>query len=256
MNDKAVIFYFTGTGNTRLVASAASAELESRGYSCSLEEIKKGSTGKDIADDTTVGIAFPVYGLSLPGMVRNFIKSLPVSRDGESFIIANAHTNTGNSVRQARKLLKARGYKLLGSTETFTPSSSIITEETEPESIADEMRKKAVLTAGEFADKLIKGKAEIAEGRCGGKEKMVSMLFRAAMPGAVLKKVEVTESCTGCGTCESICPAGNIKITDGRPVWGKNCEVCMRCINLCPAGAIEMMNSHGRTRYREPSFNL
>ena len=53
------------------------------------------------------------------------------------------------------------------------------------------------------------------------------------------RKFTVSEACTSCGTCASICPAGNIEMVDGRPVWNHRCELCCGCIHLCPAEAIQ-----------------
>ena len=45
--------------------------------------------------------------------------------------------------------------------------------------------------------------------------------------------------CIGCGKCEKICPARNIKLVDSRPVWGKNCFSCCACYHICPVKAID-----------------
>lgn len=34
------------------------------------------------------------------------------------------------------------------------------------------------------------------------------------------------EQCNGCGTCTRICPVGNIKMVDNKPVWQHHCETC------------------------------
>ena len=61
----------------------------------------------------------------------------------------------------------------------------------------------------------------------------------------------VTDACVGCGKCEELCPLGNIRLEDGRPVWGERCTHCMACISYCPAEAIEYgKRSVGKRRYR------
>ena len=68
------------------------------------------------------------------------------------------------------------------------------------------------------------------------------------------KKFCTTESCTGCGLCESLCPMNNISVKDGTPVWGKNCTHCMACICGCPMEAIEYGKvSVGKPRYKCPN---
>jgi ferredoxin len=47
-------------------------------------------------------------------------------------------------------------------------------------------------------------------------------------------------SCTGCGTCEEVCPSNRIKVVDGKPVWQKEiqCYFCYACFNFCPTQSI------------------
>lgn len=42
----------------------------------------------------------------------------------------------------------------------------------------------------------------------------------------------------------------NIRLENGKPVWGKNCTHCMACICYCPKEAIEYgEKSKGKPRY-------
>ena len=48
-------------------------------------------------------------------------------------------------------------------------------------------------------------------------------------------------------------PLGNIKLADGKPVWGDRCTHCMACISRCPKEAIEYgTHSRGLPRYLCP----
>jgi NAD-dependent dihydropyrimidine dehydrogenase PreA subunit len=44
--------------------------------------------------------------------------------------------------------------------------------------------------------------------------------------------------CSHCARCERICPADNIHLVDGLPVFGDQCNYCLRCYNFCPEQAI------------------
>jgi len=64
------------------------------------------------------------------------------------------------------------------------------------------------------------------------------------------KKFYATDSCISCGKCVEVCPLKNIRLENGRPVWGQNCTHCMACICRCPKEAIEYgKHSRGLTRY-------
>ncbi len=50
---------------------------------------------------------------------------------------------------------------------------------------------------------------------------------------------KIGDYCVACGCCVKVCPLGNIRLENRRPVWGKNCTHCMACIAKCPVEAIE-----------------
>nr|WP_303182846.1 trans-4-hydroxy-L-proline dehydratase activase [Lachnoclostridium phocaeense] len=50
------------------------------------------------------------------------------------------------------------------------------------------------------------------------------------------------EKCTGCGTCQAVCPAGAVHMEDGHPVLdAAACTLCGKCVNFCPAGLREIV---------------
>ena len=49
---------------------------------------------------------------------------------------------------------------------------------------------------------------------------------------------------------QSLRPLNNIRLENGKPVWGKHCTHCMACICYCPKEAIEYgKKSKGKPRY-------
>ncbi len=46
------------------------------------------------------------------------------------------------------------------------------------------------------------------------------------------------DKCTGCGTCESACPFGAIKVVDNLARIGEGCNLCGACRDACSFGAI------------------
>jgi formate hydrogenlyase subunit 6/NADH:ubiquinone oxidoreductase subunit I len=71
------------------------------------------------------------------------------------------------------------------------------------------------------------------------------------------KAFSVSDACTSCGTCAAICPAGNIEMVQGRPVWKHHCELCCGCIHICPVQAIQAgAKTEKRVRYRNPSVSI
>ncbi len=52
--------------------------------------------------------------------------------------------------------------------------------------------------------------------------------------------VEVTDGCTGCGTCVEKCYMKAIEIVDGKAALGVYCRGCGRCASVCPNDAIRV----------------
>jgi len=54
-------------------------------------------------------------------------------------------------------------------------------------------------------------------------------------------KVQVTDKCTGCGTCTNgICFVNAIRLTNKKSIINKECRGCGRCVEICPQKAIEL----------------
>ena len=61
------------------------------------------------------------------------------------------------------------------------------------------------------------------------------------------------ESCINCGTCEKICPGGNIEMKNEKPSWTHKCEQCFACLQWCPKSAIQFGdNMKKQLRYHHP----
>ena len=88
---------------------------------------------------------------------------------------------------------------------------------------------------------------------------LFSLIYRRSFPyvPTMDKKFWVDEKCNACPVCERICPARNIELKDGRPVWLHRCEQCLACIQWCPQEAIQYgKKTPGYRRYRHPEVEL
>jgi len=52
--------------------------------------------------------------------------------------------------------------------------------------------------------------------------------------------IEVSEDCTGCGTCAEQCFISAIEVVEGKAVIGEYCRACGRCATVCPDQAIRI----------------
>lgn len=72
---------------------------------------------------------------------------------------------------------------------------------------------------------------------------------------AKAKKFYAKDICISCGKCQHVCPLNNIRLENGKPVWGAQCTHCMACISKCPVEAIEYGKAtRNKQRYLCPPY--
>ena len=96
------IIYFTGTGNCLSVAKCFEAEL------LSIPQMIKNNI-YEIEDDV-IGIVYPVYAVSVPDIVRNYLEKCKINAN-YTFVIATYGFTACGSLNEMKKLLKSNGNK-------------------------------------------------------------------------------------------------------------------------------------------------
>lgn len=243
-----MIFYFSGTGNSRWVALRMAERLGEQALNLAELDAK---TEYAIGKGQRVGFVFPVFAWGAPRIVTDFARRVRVE-GGFAFAVCTCASEAGYAVQKLAKVCPfASGYSLI------MPSNYIIDshEATEP------AEAKALIEA---AKKRI---AEICDSIAGEKREFVTEAGRHAWLKSHLvsfgfntfarrtKPFRVTaDKCTSCGLCERICPVKAITLKAGKPVWTKpNCTICLGCLNRCPTAAIEFgKNTEGKRRYVFP----
>lgn len=138
---------------------------------------------------------------------------------------------------------------MAGFNSIVMPQGYIAGGGTQPKYINDKVLENAKPKIQKIATVIAKGKKLPKEEP--GKA-IMSKILNPIMYAIMIKTkgFAVTDKCSECGTCSDRCPMNNIKIVNGRPVWGDNCTHCMACIAGCPKEAIEYgKKTQGKTRY-------
>ena len=107
---KSVIYYFTGTGNTLAIARALAAELGDT----KLIPLRRAISPRGISVDAdVVGIAFPVYFMDMPSLVRQFVQQIRFS-SGNPYIfgIATCGERPGGALFRLAESLEEKGNAL------------------------------------------------------------------------------------------------------------------------------------------------
>ena len=225
-----MVLYFTGTGNSRYLARRIAERLEMPLY--------------DLNACIKVGDTAPVQ------TGRDVVLVKPTGAERIWFVM-DCGSEIGNAAKYNRQLAAQKQLQYMGTAQIIMPENYIamfnapqkeqarsIVEQAEPAL----QKVLAQLKAGQefpppretLYDRLMSGPVN-------------PVFYRFFVKADAFR---ATDACIGCGKCVELCPLNNIRLENGRPVWGKNCTHCMACICYCPKEAIEYgKKSKGKPRY-------
>lgn len=255
---KTVIYYFSGTGNSLSVAKKIAEALGE----CDVVPIAslRNTPGVITPAAERVGIVCPVYFSGLPLMVAEFVVRIDYSHCRYTFaVVTLGGTGGGPTLRQIDRLIVHGNGRGLDAGFSVKMPGNYILMYSSPAG-----KKQADLLAS--ADLQVAKIIPVID-RCEHRDIPLAIFSKllhfvaypwfASHARTNSQKFTVTSACTSCGTCVKVCPADNIDLVEGRPVWKDQCEVCCGCIHLCPAGAIQAgPRTANRLRYRNPSIRI
>ena len=256
---KTVLYYFTGTGNSLAVARGLCQHLGD----CELVSIadERGNPGKIEPEAERVGIVTPLYFFGLPSLVAVFAGRLDITRARYVFAIVTMGGSGGSAALRQLDGIFRRGNAGRGLDAGFTvamPGNYLLMYEP-----PDPGKQKAILRKADRRVQEIAGLVNRGHHARLSWSPLASLVHHVMYPRFIAgvheadRRFTVDDRCTSCGVCAEVCPAGNIRLTAGRPEWLHQCEQCMACIQLCPAGAIQAgSQTEGRSRYLNPSVSV
>ena len=242
---KAVVFFFSGTGNTWWVADQITKQLDARGINADTVSIdtvnpKKADWWIKAAD--LVFFGWPIYGSDLPAPMKRFIDNLLVVEKGK-----HVHTFctqmkfSGDGAWLYHKNFEAKGLIIDSAAHFEMPSNVSIwggplgppKSEEKTKHIMD----RCAQSVAQYMQTLMNGNAHIKgkySAPLGIMQRGPYRLFYKYMQN--LLGVDA-KRCIKCGLCAALCPSGNIKM-DGIAKHLGHCDLCMRCYAFCPESAI------------------
>ena len=247
------LIVWSGTGNTRRVAEQIAGAARTLGATA---RVLAGITvdDKQSSGSRLLGFLAPTHGFTAPWPLWKAALTTPGVRGTDVFVLV-----TRGGTRVAGKLfsgfegtatylpaaiLALRGARIRGVGAIDMPLNwTVVHSAFDDESVA------AIVARGDeraddFAQKILHG------------EKVFGGLIQLVLGLAILplslgymliarlmlaKMFFADENCTSCGTCESICPQGAVRLRgkSKRPYWSFHCQNCMRCMSNCPTNAIQ-----------------
>ena len=236
-----MIFYFSGTGNTRWVAEQI-AQAIGEELVFIPDAIRDNKYDYAIDDKESIGFCFPTHGWQPPRIVREFISKLKVE-SRYCWAVTTCGDNMGETMTILNKDLAKVGLRASALFSVIMPESYVClpfmytdTEEKEHQKIAT--ARQQLLHIIECIRNRRTGVEELEKGATPRLYSyVIGGYFNAKM--VTDKKFTVDEDvCIKCGKCVKVCPVDNIQGTPPEWIHNGRCTSCLACYHYCPTHAI------------------
>ena len=247
-----IIYCYTGTGNSLETAKVIAKNL---GNTEVVSMSDNSTENKNPANAEIIGFVFPVHHWNMPAAVRNFVGRITVNPNAYIFAVAACGGIAVNTLNDFNDLIISKGTRLSYSKVFLNVSQYIVAYNRFPD--PEKQLPKSKIALQNIADDI---KKQIHNNPA--KKSFFKNILRFVMRGSVKKfpnmdkDYNLSTNCIGCGICETVCPAKNIRIENKQPIFLHKCGQCMACIQYCPNEAINYKNkTQKRQRYHHPNIS-
>lgn len=254
-----MIFYFSGTGNSLYTAKKLSDSLQEP--ICNIAEcIQNERFDYFLKREERLAFVFPVYAWGMPTPVMTFLENMEISSITPyyTFAVVTCSKSIGKTMDILKKMLRQKNIYLNSGFSLPMPDNYVVLYDIESKQQQQQKLSQADKYIYKIAKAVILERNHFFRVETGSfpilKSSIVNALFHHFY--ANTKHFYTTGECTGCGECESLCPAHAIHMQSEKPVWEKGqCYMCLSCLHGCPKGAIQytkQTEKHGR--YNNPNL--
>ncbi len=241
------IYYYSGTGNSYLVAWQMHQTIENSKIYNLL------TYGREEIKSKAFVIIFPVHMYGVPPVVLEFINKLKVNSETFIYTVCTCAGIQGETMYHMDEVLKERQLHLAGGYVVKMPRTYIVEFKVQSKKKQLEILKEMKYKVANIA-KEIQGEKQTFRLQ---KYKLSKWLYRPIYQRKIRdwnkqdSNFWTSSKCVGCGKCTRLCPVGNIELKDGKVTWKNQCLQCFRCVHGCPKEAIEYGKyTMGRRRYK------
>ncbi|NVN95069.1 MAG: hypothetical protein HXX18_07300 [Bacteroidetes bacterium] len=253
---KIIIYYFSGSGNSRNVAfwlSKCAEENKVESQIINIAQIDRHSIDAPEPGSLIVFVS-PVHGFNYPPIMLHFIMRFPKGKN--KVVLMNTRAGmligkfitpgiTGIAFYLSALILIIKGFSIKAILPVDMPSNWISLHPGLNERTVKYLHQKNKERVRVFARKILSGKSyykallEVYDIFCAP----IALGYYFIGRFFFAKSFYASHDCNNCDICIKACPVKAIIKVDKRQFWTFNCESCMKCISNCPKRAIE--TGHG-----------
>jgi len=251
---KVAIFQFSGTGNTYYISQHIQEEMREKRIICDLYAIESIRESDHLVDHyDVIGLGYPVYGSSVPRIVRKWIDSLRHRTDKRGFVFCTQMMYSGDGAAYAARLLRKKGYRIIQQEHFNMPNN--ITDykifRTKKVINYEKIETKNIHKVNKFVKNILLERKFLK----GSNPFSLVLGLMQRVPYIFLENhmmnhaIKLEPNCMLCGKCVELCPTKNFVIKDEKLKVRNRCILCYRCINHCPVQALHI---HRNTLVERP----
>ncbi|MCH3965427.1 MAG: EFR1 family ferrodoxin [Clostridium sp.] len=240
---KGVLYYFSGTGNTKWAADRFRDNFKTYGVDLkliSVEDTEKVESECFKKNDFIV-IGSPVHAEFPPKIMCDFLRQIkPNNRKIKAIVYSTQSAKSSSAPCFMSKYLKKKGYRIVIQTYIKMPNNYYFAAGKKPDkSSIENLLSNAEAKIEHIVKKFMHDKILIESNNEFRVQfsKFFNKVFRSTIP-KLSQNISSTEQCGKCGICLMNCPKKNITFENGHAVFNSKCILCMRCIHICPINAI------------------
>ncbi len=229
-----MIVYFSGTGNSRHVASYLSHRLNDSLYMVA-------DAPQSMSCDV-VGVVTPVYSWGIPPIILEYIRRLTFTALPKYvWVVLCCGDEVGLAHKMIQRAFLEKGISVNATMSIQMPNNYVLLPGFDVDSKAVEKSKldnapRRLSRISEIIESSVEVEDVVVGSMAWLKTTLVYPLFKrlGIFPGKW--RVDMRK-CVKCGKCAEVCPVGNVKLNQ-YPVWGANCTSCLACYHVCGRKAV------------------
>ncbi len=251
---KVAIFQFSGTGNTYYISQLIQEEMREKRIICDLYAIESLSESNHLINHyDVIGVGYPIYGSSIPKIVRDWMDHLRFRTDKRGFVFCTQMMYSGDGAAYGARILRKKGYKIFQQEHFNMPNN--ITDykilQTNHEIQYEKIFAKNINKIKRFVKNILLERTRYK----GSNPISLSLGLIQRVPYRLLEKklmnhaILLEPNCIMCKKCVELCPTKNFVVIDEMLKVKNKCILCYRCINHCPVQALHISK---KTLVRKP----